>query len=259
MKSTRVQTLLVLAAGALLGGVAASGNFLSGRQADASPASGSQGDSLEVIVFQVRLPADAVLLIDDNKTEETGEARRFRTPPLPVGRHYAYTLKATSNGKEVTRTIHLAHGLDNTFDLRAEFRPAAAGKPHARTITGAGSQKAPGGAAPVQVTGVPGSPGATTTIPGNQLPPLPPRFEGKIERNAAQSKPWWPPRVVPPRGAPTRGARRPLSPSRAPLEPGRLRSPPAPPGTRPPAAQAARSTCSAGHSQHFPRTDDTLY
>src|SRR5208283_161724 len=53
-----------------------------------------------------------------------------------------------------------------------------------------------------QVTGVLGTPGATTTIPGDQLPPPPPKFGGKIERNALQSKPWWPPRVVPPKGAP---------------------------------------------------------
>ena len=48
----------------------------------------------------------------------------------------------------------------------------------------------------------PGSPAATTTIDGAQLPPPPPKFGGKIERNAAQSKPYWPPRVVPPKGAP---------------------------------------------------------
>ena len=47
-----------------------------------------------------------------------------------------------------------------------------------------------------------GSPSATTTISGKQLPPPPPKFGGKIERNAAQSKPWWPPRVVPPKDAP---------------------------------------------------------
>ena len=53
-----------------------------------------------------------------------------------------------------------------------------------------------------QVTVTPGSPGATTTIEGNQLPPPPQKFEGKTERNAAQSTPYWPARVVPPKGAP---------------------------------------------------------
>ena len=53
-----------------------------------------------------------------------------------------------------------------------------------------------------QATGVPGSPTATTSIDGKQLPAPPPKFGGKIGRNVAQSKPWWPPRVVPPKGAP---------------------------------------------------------
>jgi len=53
-----------------------------------------------------------------------------------------------------------------------------------------------------QITGVPGSPSATISIGGKQLPPPPMKFGGKIERNVAQSKPWWPPRVVPPKGAP---------------------------------------------------------
>ena len=53
-----------------------------------------------------------------------------------------------------------------------------------------------------QINGVPGSPSATTTIPGDQLPPPPPKFGGVIGGTAAQSKPYWPPRVVPPKGAP---------------------------------------------------------
>ncbi len=48
----------------------------------------------------------------------------------------------------------------------------------------------------------PGSPAATTSIDGKQLPPPDPPFGGVIKDNALQSKPWWPPRVVPPRGAP---------------------------------------------------------
>jgi arylsulfatase len=53
-----------------------------------------------------------------------------------------------------------------------------------------------------QVTGVPGSPGATTTIDGKQLPPPDPKFGGVIKEKASESTPWWPPRVVPPKGAP---------------------------------------------------------
>jgi arylsulfatase A-like enzyme len=53
-----------------------------------------------------------------------------------------------------------------------------------------------------QITGTPGSPSATTTIPGTQLPAPPQKFEGKIERDAKDSKPYWPARIVPPKGAP---------------------------------------------------------
>ena len=48
----------------------------------------------------------------------------------------------------------------------------------------------------------PGSPAATTSIDGKQLPPPDPPFGGVIKDNALQSKPWWAPRVVPPKGAP---------------------------------------------------------
>jgi arylsulfatase len=53
-----------------------------------------------------------------------------------------------------------------------------------------------------QIKGTPGSPDATTTITGKQLPPPDPKFGGVIKENLAQSKPWWAPRVVPPQGAP---------------------------------------------------------
>src|SRR5208282_5149806 len=57
-------------------------------------------------------------------------------------------------------------------------------------------------AAPQQVTGTPGAPSATTTIDGKQLPPPPSKFGGVIKEDAKDSKAYWPPSVVPPRGAP---------------------------------------------------------
>jgi arylsulfatase A-like enzyme len=53
-----------------------------------------------------------------------------------------------------------------------------------------------------KVTGVLGSPSATTSLDGKQLPPLPPAFGGVIKESAADSTPWWAPSVVPPQGAP---------------------------------------------------------
>jgi arylsulfatase A-like enzyme len=61
---------------------------------------------------------------------------------------------------------------------------------------------APSARAQVQTTGTPGAPGATTTIDGKQLPPPDPKFGGVIKDSAVDSKPYWPPTVVPPKGAP---------------------------------------------------------
>ena len=159
LKSTKVQMIVMLAIGGLLGYVAASGKLgaigqANGEQSRQSVANkgiisaegaaccpeglprgqllaladtknGQQGEG---IVITVRLPADAVLEIDGEKTTARGESRTFRTPPLKVGGRYSYDLKATANGKAVTRKVNLAHGVDNTFDLRAEFQPAGTSK-----------------------------------------------------------------------------------------------------------------------------------
>ncbi|HMO83807.1 MAG TPA: arylsulfatase [Lacipirellulaceae bacterium] len=53
-----------------------------------------------------------------------------------------------------------------------------------------------------QAADAPGSPSATRTIDGKQLPAPDSKFGGVIQNDALQSKPWWPPRIVPPRGAP---------------------------------------------------------
>jgi arylsulfatase A-like enzyme len=49
---------------------------------------------------------------------------------------------------------------------------------------------------------LPGSPSATTTIDGKYLPAPPSSFGGVINLGADESKPFWPPTVVPAKGAP---------------------------------------------------------
>jgi uncharacterized protein (TIGR02246 family) len=121
MKSRRFQAVLILAAGALLGAAAAFALFPLGPPVHAAQAKPLPASGEEIITFEVRLPADAVLEIDGKKTTATGETRTFETPALRVGGRFTYTLKATANGKEVTREIELAHGTKRTFDLRTEL------------------------------------------------------------------------------------------------------------------------------------------
>ena len=47
-----------------------------------------------------------------------------------------------------------------------------------------------------QTTGTPGSPGATTTLSGKQLPPPDPKFGGVIKQTASESQAWWAPRAT---------------------------------------------------------------
>ena len=61
---------------------------------------------------------------------------------------------------------------------------------------------ASGPASAQQVTGTLGSSSATTTVSPKQLPAPDPKFGGVIKQQALQSKAWWAPRVVPPKGAP---------------------------------------------------------
>src|SRR5438094_10380190 len=53
-----------------------------------------------------------------------------------------------------------------------------------------------------QITGTRGSPDATVTIDGKQIPPPPQPFGGVIKESVKDSTPYWPPRVVAPKGAP---------------------------------------------------------
>jgi arylsulfatase len=61
---------------------------------------------------------------------------------------------------------------------------------------------APSARAQIQTTGVPGTPSATTTVDGKYVPSPAPPFGGVINMDVKDSKPYWPPNVVPPKGAP---------------------------------------------------------
>src|SRR5256884_1510158 len=53
-----------------------------------------------------------------------------------------------------------------------------------------------------QINGTPGAPNATVTIDGKQIPPPPMPFGGVIKESVKDSTSYWPPRIVPPKGAP---------------------------------------------------------
>ncbi len=81
--------------------------------------------------LRVYLPADAKLVVDGYTTKQTGEMRRFVSPPLQVGKGFIYTLKATwkDKGKEITREreARVEAGKETAVDLRKE-EPKKEGK-----------------------------------------------------------------------------------------------------------------------------------
>lgn len=82
------------------------------------------------VEFQVLLPADAQLEIEGIHTTTPGVVRNFRSPPVPVGSRYAYSLVATWRGQILRREVTLVHDQQNVIDWRGDFQ-APAGQPQA--------------------------------------------------------------------------------------------------------------------------------
>jgi uncharacterized protein (TIGR03000 family) len=76
----------------------------------------------------VQVAADARLEIEGDKTQQTGEVRRFQSPPLAVDRDYTYTFRATwiQAGKELQaeRKVRLRGGQTVDVDLRTPDQPS---------------------------------------------------------------------------------------------------------------------------------------
>jgi uncharacterized protein (TIGR03000 family) len=71
--------------------------------------------------LRVRVPAGAELLVDGTRTKQAGPERLFESPPLPVGRKFVYSLKATwkESGKDVVREmdVRVEAGRETVADL----------------------------------------------------------------------------------------------------------------------------------------------
>jgi uncharacterized protein (TIGR03000 family) len=78
--------------------------------------------------LKVFVPVSAVLRVDGAQTQATGEIRNFVSPPLPPGKKFVYTLRATwkEAGKEIERerTIRVEAGQESTIDFRSQFEPS---------------------------------------------------------------------------------------------------------------------------------------
>jgi uncharacterized protein (TIGR03000 family) len=84
-----------------------SGACLSAYPSDnAAPASVTDRNSA---LIAVRVPANAEIWFDGEKTSQTGSEREFVSPPLTPGRTFSYDVRARwrDNGRTVDRTRHV--------------------------------------------------------------------------------------------------------------------------------------------------------
>jgi uncharacterized protein (TIGR03000 family) len=107
----------------------------------------------------VKVPPGARLQIGDRLTQQTGELRRFVSPPLPVkaGRKYTYTVKLSykgPDGKEVNdeRSVEVSPGKTVEIDMRkpataekakGDVKPPIGGKPKDAGKTSANTSAPP--------------------------------------------------------------------------------------------------------------------
>ncbi|HLJ94184.1 MAG TPA: TIGR03000 domain-containing protein [Gemmataceae bacterium] len=86
------------------------------------PLMSRQGAAAQPALLRVQVPAGAELLVDGTRTKQTGSERYFQSPPLPAGRKFIYSLKATwkEDGKEVVReeVARVEAGQETIVDLR---------------------------------------------------------------------------------------------------------------------------------------------
>jgi uncharacterized protein (TIGR03000 family) len=80
-------------------------------------------EAKEPAKLRVKLPAaDAQLSVDGTVTKTTGAERVFRSPPLPAGQNFKYTLKVTwleeGKQKSAERVARVVAGQETVVDLR---------------------------------------------------------------------------------------------------------------------------------------------
>jgi uncharacterized protein (TIGR03000 family) len=94
----------------------------------------SQDAKGQKATLTLKVPANAVVEIEGVKTKQTGEVRRFESPPLTPGKNYTYTIKVTykdADGKDVSKeeVVKVQPGGTSEVDLR----PAVAAKTEKKT------------------------------------------------------------------------------------------------------------------------------
>jgi uncharacterized protein (TIGR03000 family) len=86
------------------------------------PADKDKKEEKKPVTLIVRVPANAVLEIDQYTTKSAGAERRFISPPVPIGQDFIYNLKATwkEGGRTMVGTarVQVTGGKSATVEIR---------------------------------------------------------------------------------------------------------------------------------------------
>jgi uncharacterized protein (TIGR03000 family) len=88
------------------------------------------------VVINAIVPADAQLWVDGTKTKQTGESRRFVSPPVPSGHVYVYHVRVVTDGRDVEKAVRVRAGDNINLDFTGAQVRESRGQPTA-TSTGA--------------------------------------------------------------------------------------------------------------------------
>ncbi len=83
-----------------------------------------------VVISAVCSPT-ARIWFDDFATEQTGQQRRFSSPPLQAGKVYVYQVKMVQEGQTLEKTVRVRAGDRVTLDFTGDEVREARGEPTA--------------------------------------------------------------------------------------------------------------------------------
>jgi uncharacterized protein (TIGR03000 family) len=81
------------------------------------------------VVINALVPAGAQLWVDGTKTKQTGDSRRFISPPISAGHVYVYHVRVIADGRDVDKAVRVKAGDNITLDFTGAQVRESRGQP----------------------------------------------------------------------------------------------------------------------------------
>jgi len=81
------------------------------------------------VVINAIVPAGAQLWVDGTKTKQTGDSRRFVSPPISAGHVYVYHVRVVTDGRDIDKAVRVRSGDNITLDFTGAQVRESRGQP----------------------------------------------------------------------------------------------------------------------------------